>query len=38
MCKDCACENQEELQYESSVDPAMVKNNNVVTISSIKGQ
>ena len=36
MCKDCNCGNPEELQYESSVDPAM--NTNVVTISSIKGQ
>jgi hypothetical protein len=36
MCKDCSCDNQEKIQYESSVDPA-VTNNNVVTISSIKG-
>jgi hypothetical protein len=35
MCKDCTCGNAEELQYESSVDPSM--NNNVVTISQIKG-
>ena len=37
MCKDCACGNSEEIQYESSVDPSM-NNNNVVTITSIKGQ
>jgi hypothetical protein len=35
MCKDCTCGNTEELQYESSVEPSM--NNNVVTISQIKG-
>ena len=35
MCKECNCGNAEELQYESSVEPSM--NNNVVTISQIKG-
>jgi hypothetical protein len=35
MCKDCTCGNPEEIQYESSVEPSM--NNNVVTISQIKG-
>jgi hypothetical protein len=35
MCKDCTCGNTEELKYESSVEPSM--NNNVVTISQIKG-
>lgn len=35
MCKDCNCGKVEELQYESSVEPSM--NNNVVTISQIKG-
>lgn len=35
MCKDCTCGKAEELQYESAVEASM--NNNVVTISQIKG-
>jgi len=35
MCKECTCGNTEEIQYESSVESSM--NNNVVTISQIKG-
>ena len=34
MCKDCACDADQEIQNESSESPA---NNNVVTISQIKG-
>ena len=35
MCKDCACGNKEDIQYESSVEESV--NRNVVTITSIKG-
>jgi hypothetical protein len=34
MCKDCACGADQEIQNESAESPA---NNNVVTISQIKG-
>jgi len=34
MCKDCSCGKDEQIQNESSSSPT---NNNVVTISQIKG-